>query len=81
MCFAACGAKDDVKIALGGVAPVPLRCHEVERALMAGDVEGAVAALGRALAPIDDVRSSARYRRRVAENLLRDFHATLARRP
>jgi CO/xanthine dehydrogenase FAD-binding subunit len=74
VCFAACASKQadarDVKIALGGVAPVPLRCHEVERALSVGDVRHAVEALSRAVVPIDDVRSTARYRRRVAENLL-----------
>ncbi len=60
-------------MALGGVAPVPLRAVEVEQAIVAGDPEAASAALARAIVPIDDVRSTARYRRRVADNLLRDF--------
>ena len=80
VCFAACADRDgagrvrDVKIALGGVAPVPLRAVEAERAILAGEpFERVSEALGRAIAPIDDVRSSAAYRRRVADNLLREF--------
>jgi CO/xanthine dehydrogenase FAD-binding subunit len=79
VCFAACADRDgarvrDVKIALGGVAPVPVRALEAERAIVAGEpVERVSEALGRAIAPIDDVRSNAAYRRRVADNLLRDF--------
>ncbi len=70
-----------VRVAFGGVAPVPLRCQGVERALLAGDVEQARSSLAEAIAPIDDVRSTARYRRRIAENLLADFvsDARLAR--
>jgi len=79
VCFAACADRDgprvrDVKIALGGVAPVPVRALEAERAIVAGEpFERVSEALGRAIAPIDDVRSNAAYRRRVADNLLRDF--------
>ncbi len=79
VCFAACALRDgrgglaDVKIALGGVAPVPLRARATERAMLAGEpLERACAALAAEIAPIDDVRSSAAYRRRVAENLLRE---------
>ena len=90
VCFAGCveraGEPPDaavvaIRIALGGVAPVPLRADEVERALLAGEPRARVlAALDAAIAPIDDVRSSARYRRRVAANLLGEFlrHAGLA---
>jgi CO/xanthine dehydrogenase FAD-binding subunit len=78
VCMAASALKDgarvvEVRIAFGGVAPVPLRCHEVERALVNGDTRASLSSLARAIAPIDDIRSTARYRRRVAENLLRDF--------
>jgi CO/xanthine dehydrogenase FAD-binding subunit len=78
VCFAACALKQgdsvrEARVALGGVAPVPLRAVEVERAIVAGDPEAASQALARAVVPIDDVRSTARYRRRVADNLLRDF--------
>jgi len=79
VCFAACADRDgarvrDVKIALGGVAPVPVRALEAEQAIVAGEpFERVSEALGRAIAPIDDVRSTSAYRRRVADNLLRDF--------
>jgi xanthine dehydrogenase FAD-binding subunit len=63
----------EVRVALGGVAPVPLRCPGVERALVEGDRKAARSALQGALVPIDDVRSTARYRRRVAENLLEEL--------
>jgi CO/xanthine dehydrogenase FAD-binding subunit len=86
VCFAACSHKNgagrmDVKIALGGVAPVPLRATATERALAAGEpADRARAVLAAEIAPIDDVRSTAAYRRRVAENLLTDFlrHVALA---
>jgi CO/xanthine dehydrogenase FAD-binding subunit len=79
VCFAACAVADaglrrvtDVKIGLGGVAPVPVRALEAERAIVAGrPVDSISDALARAIAPIDDVRSTAAYRRRVADNLLR----------
>ena len=78
VCFAACATRGaagqpprDVAIALGGVAPVPVRAVATARAIVAGSPLGAVrAALAAEIAPIDDVRSSAHYRRRVADNLL-----------
>jgi CO/xanthine dehydrogenase FAD-binding subunit len=83
VCFAGCaevadGKLRDVKIALGGVAPIVPRCKATERVLRdegigAEGLARAKAALAREIAPIDDVRSNARYRRRVAENLLVDF--------
>ncbi len=86
VCFAGCvegsTSAPVVRIALGGVAPVPLRAIGAERAIVAGrSVEEVVRALDGDVAPIDDVRSSARYRRRVAGNLLREFlaHVGLAR--
>jgi len=50
-----------------------LRCPLTEAALAAGDLDGARHALAGEIAPIDDVRSTARYRRRVAVNLLSHF--------
>lgn len=79
VCFAGCADRDErqrvtaCRIAVGGVAPIVVRCPETERAVIARDAEGARAALAREIAPIDDVRSTARYRRRVAGNLLDQF--------
>ncbi|HEX8789895.1 MAG TPA: xanthine dehydrogenase family protein subunit M [Polyangiaceae bacterium] len=82
VCFAACadvsggraGRVHQVRIALGGVAPIVVRAHEAEKAIVAGESADRVGdAIGRAIAPIDDVRSTARYRRQVALNLTRDF--------
>lgn len=79
VCFAACadlrgGRVHEVRIALGGVAPVVVRAREAERAILAGESADSVCdAIGRAISPIDDVRSTARYRRRVALNLTRDL--------
>ena len=62
------------RIALGSVAPTVVRARETERALAAGThIEDAVRILGREIAPIDDLRSTAAYRRQVAGNLLRRF--------
>jgi CO/xanthine dehydrogenase FAD-binding subunit len=58
------------RVAFGGVAPVVLRCPRTEAALVAGDTNAALAALGHEIAPIDDHRSTARYRLQVARNLV-----------
>ena len=67
-----------VRVALGSVAPVVLRCRRTEGVLrgrgLGGEVlSAALEELGREVTPIDDVRSTARYRTRVAQNLLREF--------
>lgn len=62
------------RIAFGSVAPVVVRARATERALAGGAAtEEAVEVLEREIAPIDDLRSTAAYRRRVAGNLLRRF--------
>jgi CO/xanthine dehydrogenase FAD-binding subunit len=68
----------DVRIALGSVAPFVVRCPAAEGALKGrmlddGGVTDAQAALVRDITPIDDIRSTATYRRRVAQNLLAEF--------
>ena len=68
----------DVRIAMGSVAPIPLRCARTEEALRgqrlsAATVENARRTLEQEIAPIADVRSTARYRSRVAGNLLEEF--------
>jgi CO/xanthine dehydrogenase FAD-binding subunit len=70
----------DVRIALGSVAPTVVRATRTEEALRGKTLdEAAIAAAAQALiseiAPIDDIRSTARYRGRVAANLLREFLA------
>ncbi len=55
------------RLAFGSVAPVPLRAVSAEAALEGGPVRPEAAdAVLQDIAPIDDVRSTARYRARVA---------------
>jgi xanthine dehydrogenase small subunit len=72
-----------VKVALGSVAATVVRAPETERILSSqGSLAEAQAALRREIAPIDDVRSTADYRREVSANLLADFwHATAGSTP
>jgi len=59
------------RVALGSVAPTVVRAPRTEAALAAGaSVEAAQRTLIDEIVPIDDVRSTAEYRRRVAANLL-----------
>jgi len=62
------------RIALGSVAPTVVRVPKTEEALSAGcPIEEAQALLQSEIAPIDDLRSTSAYRRRVAANLLARF--------
>ena len=65
--------REPARIAFGSVAEVPLRARSAESSLARGDVQGAVAAVAVDIRPIDDVRSTAVYRRTVAQNVLRDL--------
>jgi carbon-monoxide dehydrogenase medium subunit len=58
-------ASDGVRIALGGVAPEPVRAYAAEEALAAGDLEAAAQLSVDAADPFDDAFASAWYRRRV----------------
>ena len=88
VCFAGVARMDedqiaDVRIALGSVAPVPIRCAQTETALRnkqinAATLTAAKAALRSEIAPIDDLRSTRDYRLRVSLNLLEDFVLQLA---
>jgi CO/xanthine dehydrogenase FAD-binding subunit len=83
VCFAGSGYMEagrirDLRIALGSVAPTVLRARETERLLQgekpsAALLKSAQEALSREISPIDDMRSTAVYRRRVAQNLLAEF--------
>ena len=62
------------RIAFGSVAPTVVRVPDTERALAGGaTIDEAARILSREIAPIDDLRSTAEYRMRVATNLLRRF--------
>jgi xanthine dehydrogenase small subunit len=69
-------AGDRLRIAVGSVAPTVIRLPGTEAVLAAhGSIADAQAVLLSEIAPIDDIRSSADYRRRVAANLLARFVA------
>jgi xanthine dehydrogenase small subunit len=72
------GEVADIRICFGGMAPVPRRARQAEAALTGKPwtretVEGACWVLSEDYTPISDMRASARYRLRVAQNLLRKF--------
>jgi CO/xanthine dehydrogenase FAD-binding subunit len=89
VCFAGAarmegGTVREIRIALGSVAPIVLRAVKTE-AVLSGKkitpeiIAAAKNALAREIAPIDDIRSTARYRLRVAHNLLQEFLMQLTR--
>ena len=62
------------RISFGSVAPTVIRVPRTEAALASGaSMPDAQRILQTEIAPIDDIRSTAAYRRRVAANLLADF--------
>jgi xanthine dehydrogenase small subunit len=61
------------RFALGSVAPTVIRLPQTEAALARNDLPGAQHALQTEINPIDDIRSNASYRRKVAANLLAQF--------
>jgi CO/xanthine dehydrogenase FAD-binding subunit len=65
--------REPVRIAVGSVAEMPLRATRAEAALAAGDLVGAVIAIATDIRPIDDVRSTAAYRRAVTQNVLAEL--------
>jgi len=83
VCIAALGRMagsvvEDVRIALGSVAPVPLRLRETEQIVRGRSIDSALLLeAGKAataeVRPIDDIRSTARYRAAVAGNLVVEF--------
>ena len=71
----------EARIALGSVAPIVLRCKQTEDVLRGQELNDDTVRLAREtlmreIAPIDDIRSTALYRLRVAANLLLDFLVT-----
>jgi len=83
VCIAAMAKLDgdtikDIRIAYGSVAPTPVRAWKTEAILKGQKIDPATIKSARAevmneLTPIDDVRSTADYRSRVAANLLEEF--------
>ena len=62
---------DRPRIAIGSVAPTVIRLPGTEEALAGGaSIQDAQAVLMREVTPIDDIRSTADYRKRVCANLL-----------
>ena len=83
VCLAACarmrdGSIEDLRLAYGSIAPIPLRCLKTESVLRGAAlndeaVEKGKAELATEITPIDDIRSTKNYRLRVSLNLLEDF--------
>jgi OHCU decarboxylase len=76
------GKIEDVRIALGSVAPVPLRLTSTETLLKGKKVAPALANLAaksvaQQIQPIDDIRSTTKYRAAVAANLVAEFVESL----
>jgi len=75
---AAHGVFEDVRIALGSVAPTPLRLAETEKVVNGKALDPSLLELAKETAaeeikPIDDIRSTAKYRATVAANLVGEF--------
>jgi carbon-monoxide dehydrogenase medium subunit len=67
----------DVKIALGSVAPTPIRAFEAEKSLIGKEyneenVRIAAEIASKEIKPITDIRSTAEYRREVTKVIVRD---------
>jgi CO/xanthine dehydrogenase FAD-binding subunit len=87
ICFAAAARMDgeqivDARIALGSVAPTVVSCAKTcsilrGRKVDAETIRAAQQELAAEIVPIDDLRSTADYRRQVAVNLLQDFLLSL----
>lgn len=80
------GIIEDVRIALGSVAPIPLRLVQTERLLSGKRADAALGHLARAsaiaeISPIDDIRSTSRYRSAVVGNLAAEFVSQLGNAP
>ena len=73
----------EVCLAMGSVAPVPIRLKETEHAVAGKKIEPALLetvkrVVAGEIRPIDDIRSTARYRAVVAGNIVAEFLEKLA---
>lgn len=83
VCIAALGRLErglvkDIRIALGSVAPVPIRLSQAESMVTGKSIEPSLLLVAKKAAvaeirPIDDIRSTVRYRSEVAGNLVVEF--------
>jgi len=69
---------DEIRISLGSVAPIPLRCFRTENLVRGQNLDQSMIAAAKAelaseIAPINDIRSTKNYRLRISQNLLADF--------
>jgi CO/xanthine dehydrogenase FAD-binding subunit len=71
------------RLAFGSVAPVIVRAHKLEAYVAGGgrDIAEAQRLVAEDVKPIDDVRSTAEYRRRVVANLVASWLPSLDKRP
>ena len=68
------GVVTHARLALGSVAPTPIRLRHVENALIGGPITlAAVQHVKKDIAPIDDIRSTATYRMSVAKRVVRSW--------
>jgi CO/xanthine dehydrogenase FAD-binding subunit len=91
ICFAGVGRADggrieELRIALGSVAPTVVRALKTEDVLKGQRLDADVISAARKslsveIVPIDDIRSTANYRLRVAANILEDFLLQLGPEP
>jgi Aerobic-type carbon monoxide dehydrogenase, middle subunit CoxM/CutM homologs len=77
------GRVEAVHLAIGAVAPIPLCLRKTEKVLLSVEltkhtIAEAQRALASEISPIEDIRSSAEYRRQVAANLLEDLLQSFA---
>jgi CO/xanthine dehydrogenase FAD-binding subunit len=78
------GVISEIRLAAASLAPFPARLYQTETALLgeridSRTIESAREALLAEAKPIDDIRSTAEYRKRVAANLLEEFLLGLRR--
>lgn len=72
------GVVQDIRLAMGSVAPVPLRLTRTEDSIRGKPIDSELIRVARKttaaeIQPIDDIRSTARYRAAVAGNLVAEF--------
>jgi CO/xanthine dehydrogenase FAD-binding subunit len=72
------GTISEIRLAAASLAPFPARLYQAEAAVLGQNITPAAIASAREallteVRPIDDIRSTAEYRKRVAANLLEEF--------